>query len=545
MSFEDRLKIGLTLTIGGTDHVIPGGSVERLELELGLHGFRGELEFVLLDDAAMGGGFTDTLAVDFLGLDLGALELEVSAVHDAPEAAASPAPLALAGLVTRRGLEELQLREQADQPIQARRYKLAFADPARVLWTQHFPCRLYTATTLEDVINDQLGDAITMTYDWAELAEQGPLWFVHLPVEHGASFYDFVLWYADRRGGYFGYDYAAAGYALTGSRPSAGETLSLFGDDLARVELIVPAPPRHGVDVCNSYAEAATTTSISQAQVASGIRHDRLMRSEIAQAASDRVTLETTRLILPKYEARIEFARMPIVALVPGSQAKLIAANRWTSTSALVDKTWFVRELSLRARKLAGPLDHEVEIESSGYAIEFDMVLQQSDDLRPMLPRHRAPRYPGLVEGKIVSEKGEAGEKTYQSYTDADTSRIEYTVAVPLWDDQQVTVPFAPTMGSGNVYLPSYRDERVLLALEFDSARIERLLVWREGAALSMDVQGEQILWGKSPTSNTSVNHVYESDKPVFNVARTNAADTTLISLYEGTLVLHVEEKEE
>ncbi|MFV8749335.1 hypothetical protein ACNOYE_02160 [Nannocystaceae bacterium ST9] len=545
MSFSDRLTFAVTLTIAGEAHVIPGGSVKRVELELAMHGFTGELEFVLLDDEEHGGGFTDALATSFLGLDLGELALEVSATHDAPEAAASPAPLKLTGLVTRRSLEELQTRSQASRPILARRYRLWFADPARVLWTQHFPCRLYTETTLEDVINDQLGEKITMTYDWAELGEVGPMWFLHLPVERRASFYDFVIEYADRRGGYFRHDYATGGYALEGTRDVSGSAAGLFGDDLGRVELIVPESPRHTVDVCNSHAEAATTSSISQDQSVDGTRHDRLLRSSIAKHAEDRVTLETKRLILPELEARIELARMPILALVPGGLVTLKAANRWTEGSALVDVIWLVRELSFRASALEAPLDHDLQLASTGHRIEFAVHLQHSGDLRPMLPAHRKPHYPGLVEGKIVSEKGDEGEKTYQSYANADTSLSEYTVKVPLWADQTIKVPFAPTMGSGNVYLPSYRDERVLLALEFDSARIARLLVWRDGAALSMDVQGEHILWGKSPTSNTSVNHVYEDQNPVFNVARTHETDTTLISLSEGTLLLHVEEKQE
>lgn len=543
-SFSDRLAIAVSLTIAGTEHTIPGGAVKLLELELDLLGFCGALEFVLLDDSAYGGGFTDALYTDFLGLDLGELSIEVSAVLDAPEAAASPEPLAVAGLVTRRSLTETQLRDHTDLPLVARRYRLEFADPARVLWTQHFPCRLYTEATLQDVVNDQLGDKITISYDWAESSETRAMLFVHLPVEHGASFYDFVLWTADRRNAVFAYDYAAAGYALTGTRDTSGTAVGLFGDDVAAIEFVVPEVPRHTVDVCNSYAEAATTASVTQDQSATGIRHDRLLRSAIAQDADDRVTLETARLVLPKYEARVAFARVPIVALVPGGLVELLAANRWPSGSAVIGKTWLVRSLSLRAEAEGGALDEDLQLDSTRYRIELGASLLQSDDTRAMLPSYRRPHYPGLVEGKVVSALGEDGEKTYESARNDDTSLDEYTVEVPLWDSKQVKAPFAPLMGSGNVYLPCYRDERVLLALDVDHARIDRLLIWREGAALSKDVQGEQILWGKSGTSNTSLNHVYEDDAPVFNVARTHEADTVLISLSEGNLRLHVEQQE-
>jgi hypothetical protein len=128
-------------------------------------------------------------------------------------------------------------------------------------------------------------------------------------------------------------------------------------------------------------------------------------------------------------------------------------------------------------------------------------------------------------------------------YRDADTSLDEYQVKVPLWDNQVVSAPLEPILGSGNIYLPSYRDERVLLALDVHGAHIVRLLEWRAGAPLSMEAQGEHILFGKSDGSQTSLNHVYDGDKPVFNVARTNQRDTALIQLREGTLFLQVKEQ--
>src|SRR5690606_23473684 len=190
----------------------------------------------------------------------------------------------------------------------------------------------------------------------------------------------------------------------------------------------------------------------------------------------------------------------------------------------------------------AGPLDHDHQSETTGYTVSMSARLEQSDDERVLLPPYRAPHYPAYVEGKVVSEKGEDGDKTYQTYRNETTSLDEYTVKVPLYDDQEVTAPFEPAQGSGNVYLPSYREERVLLAMELERSRIERLLDSREGAAVSMDVQGEQILFGKSPTSNTSINHVYEDEQPVLNVARTHDDDTSLVRMSEGTMLLQVQE---
>lgn len=543
--FVDHLRSSLTVTIGQTAHEIPGGALKRIELDANMHGFRGYIEFMLLDDSSVGGGFTDALAASFIEQDLGKVKLEVAALWDAAEASSSPDPISVAGLVSERWVEELPLRNSTDMPILARRYHLRFADPAAVLWTQHFPSRLYTNATLESAIEEQLGDNITLTVDWSVLTTSAPLWFLHLPPWHGASFWDFVVWFTDQNAGYFAYDYAASGYTLKATRDSSGTAASMFGDDIARMRLRVGDTPRHSVDVCNSYAEGPTTSSISQAQAQTGIRHDLLVRSPIAAAAEARVTAETTRLKVPMYEAELEFGRMPIVALTPGGLLTLPASNRWNSQSALVGKTWRVRDLHLRAEAPAAPVDHDVEIDDTTYEIELGVRLMQSDDERPVLPAYREPEYPGFIEGKVVSLLGEEGEKTYENNRNDDTSLDEYTVKIPLWADQEIKAPFAPLLGSGNVYLPCYREERVLMAVHLDHARIERLLIWRDGVALSKDIQGEQILWGKSDTSNTSVNHVYEDDAPVFNVARTHAADTALIKLSEGTLFMRVEETQD
>ncbi len=542
--FTDRLAVKLTLTIAGTKHVIPGGAVKRVELELEAYGFGGMIEFVLHDDAAHGGGFTDALRTGFLSQALAEVQIELAAVHDQAEAQERPAPLTLSGLATRRSMVELQVR-RPDRPILARRYRVWLCDPAQHLWTQHFPCRLYTQRSLAQVIDEQVGDKISIRFDWAEVDETRPLLFVHLPVEHGASFYDFILWYADRRGGFFSHDYAAPGYVLHAVREAAGTPLGLFGDDIANVEIIVPPTPAHSVEVHNTYAESPKAAPIAQDQAANGIRHDRLMRSAIAQDVDDRVTLEKLRLKLPELEAEVTFGRMPVVGLVPGLEVKLLPANRWSEGSALVGATWRVRQLRLRAVAPDDSTDEDLQLASTGYEVELAARLVRSEDLRPCHPPFRRPCYPGHVEGKVVSEKGEAGQKTYQTYRNEATSVDEYMVKVPAWADQQVSAPFIPTQGSGNVYLPSYRDERVLLAIDLEHARIARLLDWRDGATLSMDVKGEQILLGKSETSNTSINHVYEDDKPVFNVARTNAADTGTIRISEGTLTLCVREEEQ
>jgi hypothetical protein len=542
--FADRLAVTLTLSIGGTQHAIPGGSVKELALDLRGYGFSGSLAFLVQDDQAHGGGFSDELRADFLKPDLVEVSVTVAPVLVAPEAGPIQ-PITLKGLVTDKSVSEVMFRKTADLPVLVRRYRIAFADPAQVLWGQHFPCQLYTNKSMVDVINDHLGDKIAVRYDFSALAESRRLVFLHLPRGAGASFWDFLSWYLDGCAGVLSHDYAQADYLVAAAKGETGTPIQLFGDDLDTAELYYPEVPRHAPVVLNSYAGGPRTEPVAQAQAQTGIRSDVLLRTPIAQSVDDAVALQRTLAAVPRCEAHLRFARMPSDTLVPGALVELPAANRWSSESSLVGVTWRVRRLRIRAAAPAGPLDRDLQEASTGYRVEVSAELEDKAEPRIDRPPFRAPSYPGLVEGKVVSEQGQDADKTYQVYRDATTSLDEYHVKVPLWDDQVVSAPFEPILGSGNLYWPSYRDERVLLALDVHAAQVARLLEWRAGAPLSMDVQGEHLLFGKSDTSQTSVNHVYDGDKPVFNVARTHQGDTALIQLREGTLFLQVKDQEQ
>lgn len=543
MSFRDGLAVSASLKIAGQTYAFTGGAVREFQLDARSYGFGGVVEIVVQHDKPRGGGFEDTLQTPFLTTDLVEIDLEIGVVHDHPETDEALKPIAVSGIVTAKTVTEVPYAEIADRPVLVRVYRLRFVDPARAVWRRHFPCKLYTDKTPQNVIDDHKGDKVKISYDWSEATASKPQWFVHLPLDGEASFYDFVLWWVDARAGVFAYDYTKKQYAITASKDASAAPLPLIGDDVVRSTMVIPEPPRHVLVVNNSYATATRTETVEQDKKLTGVRHDLLIRTTISQDVDDRVTLEKSRLAQPKYQASIEFGRMPSVDMLPGTRLKVLAANRWNKDSALVTPTWRVLEFRISGRASDSTDDRDAQEASTTYAVEAGARLEQSDDPCPVLPDFVTPGYPGFVEGKVVSDKGEDGDKTYQTFRDDATSTDEYTVEIPLWESQKVTAQFIPSQGSGNVYVPSYREERVLMALWLERAEIAQLLEWREGAALSMDVQGEQILLGKNTTSNTSVNHVYEDDQPVFNVARTNDKDTSVITLSEGTLLMKVEEQ--
>ena len=540
--FHERLAITLTVTAGGTAHTIPGANVKLAQLELSAYGFSGVVEFVVADDKAYGGDEEDTFILDFVKPDLIEVALAVKAVFASPETVDTIAPVSVTGLGVTRTLEESSDMTHTDRAILWRRYRITFVDPARVLWGQHYPCELNTQKSPKDVIDAHKGAKITVSYDWDALATQAPIFYLNLLPEHGATFYDFILWYVDTQAAVFAYDYTTPGYKLMTAKDASAAPASLFGDDVERLSVVFPEVPRFSRNVLNSYTESAANTPIASAPAVEGIRQDYLLRTSIAQDVDDRVTLETSRLFVRSSELDLVFRRWPTVTIAPGILIKFAAQNLWGADSIAVAQTWRVHTLTLHARATEQGPDAEHNFTSTGYDIEIHAQMEQKDEKYARLPTYVRPKYPGYLEGKVVSAVGEDDELTYDFATDDETSIDTYTVKVPLFEDKTVSAPYDPYHGYGKMYVPLYKNARVLLALTLRDARVHRLLDWREGVRMEKGGQGEQIFFGKKIGAATMMNHSYESSQPVFNIARTNAKDKGTIQIKEGALIIQVKE---
>ncbi len=542
IDFGAALDIDLKLTIAGTDYPIPGGSITSIELDLRTWGFSGEVAFWLANDAAYGGSRSDSLHAAFLKNDLVAVALSL-APHYPVVRSQKPAPIEVAGLVRSKRWEEPTTPQVTSAPVLARRYRVEFADAAQVLWRQHHPVELLTGKTMKQMIEAHAGSAIAVDVKWQALAEQRPLLFVHLPRARGATFYDFVSWYADTRGGAFRYDYKTKKCVLDAAKDASPEPQAIAAEDVAAMSCVCREVPRHEVNVLNSYTEGSAKRPVSNAKAASGVRHDRLMRSSIPKDVDDLVAIEKARLQLPLFDLDVDFAQFPPIELFPNRLYSVAKAQQFSADLAATGITWRMRRCRLAARRQGQGADEWLGSAFASYAMSASAYFEQSGDPTRDIPDYVAPSYPAEFEGRVVSEPGADTDKTYQVFTEEGTSLQRYKVEVPLWDKQTILVPFEPYQGSGNVFLPAYKKARVLLSVGLDSARVAWLLDWRDGVVLPQSGQGENLLFGKNGGSNTSVNHVYKDDKPVFTVERTNAKDNAFLTIEEGALTIKVWEK--
>jgi hypothetical protein len=544
-TFDDRLAVSVTLTAGGTAHAIPPGDVKSFELDLRAWGFEGRVDFLVADNAAVGGLESDALKAAFLEPDLLEVALELKAVQT--DAAPQPAitPLKVKGLVVERSLVELPAAPQPGTPLLFRRYGVRFADAARLLWGQHHPVCLYTQKTVQDVLDAHKGEKVSLTYDWQDgLGTTHAQLFLGLPPEDGASFYDFLVWYVHTRNGVLAWDYTAQGLSLSAAKAASGTPVDVLAPDVDTVALSFPEVPRHEMAVLNAVAEGAATTPIANTRAVTGIRQDVLLRTSVTDEVDARVTLETARLKVPGLEVELGWRRFPAAALAPGTRVKLPSAEAWSATGLAAGGTYRVRHLHVRGEALQPGPDAEHLEPDAGFHFSMATRLERDEETWVDLPPYTPPRWPRYVEGTIVSEVGEEADETWQAYTDNATSLDGYRVKVPLWEDQVVTVPFNPHLLPGHFYFPAYKGQRVLVALDFQKAWLKRFLDWRDGARMPADGQGVHLMVGKTAQSGTSLKHSYTDGKPVFLLQRTNAKDTARIEIKEGTLLIHVEEEQ-
>src|SRR5664279_2737387 len=138
--FIGDLTITLVVTIAGQAHTSPAGNVKFLELSLSPYGFNGKVSFVVSCEESTDAPFTPISTQN----DLIEVSLQVEAYTTDTSTVISP--LSLSGLVTTRGFSEQTLSNilKSQAFMLHRHYHLEFADPAQVLWKQHYPCDLLT-----------------------------------------------------------------------------------------------------------------------------------------------------------------------------------------------------------------------------------------------------------------------------------------------------------------------------------------------------------------------------------------------------------------
>ncbi|RKH08458.1 hypothetical protein D7V97_19450 [Corallococcus sp. CA053C] len=530
--FNEKLKLELTVTAAETAFTIPGGQVQAFSLRMTPTGFTGSLTFWTSLEKA-----DAALLTAFSKPDLVRVRLALSGVYDPP-----PTPLVVQGLVTQKRVAGSAHGNKDGVAVAFRQYTVEFADPARVLWKQHRPVELHTGKKVSELLDLHKPGGLLLTYDWDALESKQALVCLGIGDDHpSASFYDFVLWYVDTRGGVLTYASPTDTYTFSAKKPATGTVAALSRKHVERVDVELPPVIRHSTRVLNGFGAAPTTVALEQAQAVAGIQHDMLVRTPIAAEAEQRQSREKERLRLRKRRLRLTFHDVPPLALHPGALIKL-DGPLWSPDLTGLGEDLRVAELSFDGVGLqTGAHDGQQE-PTAGYEVTLSVLLEQKSDPVPELPAYRLPHYPIYVEGKVHSPGGEATDRIYLQVDDPKTSVSNWRVTVPLWN-KTVSVPAEPGLFPGTFYFPPYKNERALVALHFDHAALHRFLDWGGGVRMPQDSQGDQLLFGKNGTNQTAMTHDYQDAKPVWNLGRVNSNDTEIVRISEGRLLIQTKEE--
>jgi hypothetical protein len=534
--FSETLQVELELAIERLLFRLSGASIKNFQVSLYSYGFEAKVDFTISADVG-----PDKLFPFFTRLDPIQARFSIRGVHNLPTP--KPEPLVVKGLVTWKSLREVVVEEVKGQPVLLRHYTIHFQDSAQVLWRQHFPTALYADDTMEDVIKMQVAKGVSLRMDWGVLGKEKAMICLSLgAASNGASFYDFLLWYLTLENGVLTYDSQENTYNLSDKKESRGKEVSFARHELEEVRVHLPETSRHSVKILNSYSEKPGSEEVDQDQAVSGVRRDVLLRTPITSKVDERKKLEAAKLKHREHEVEIVLKEFPAKTFRTGTFVSF-DKKTWSKYIFPYVRKYRVCEIQIEGQRKAKETELEGETEIAIYDVEMTARLESRDNPHVYLPPFKAPQYPIYVEGKIVSQVGEDTDKTYQVATDKKTSQDFYTVRVPLWN-KEIKIPFEPDFFTGHFYFPAYKNARVLVALHFDWAEIDRFLDWGEGVRLPTDSQGDHILFGKNLGSQTSMQHLYRDDKPLFSIERLSGIDTELIKLEEGTLILQTMEDE-
>ncbi|MFZ5893393.1 MAG: hypothetical protein ACOY0T_20195 [Myxococcota bacterium] len=533
--FDDRLQVTLTLNIGSSTFSAAAGAVESIELEAWVFGFEATVAFRVSSEGETDGLFDDFLKADVMKATLALANGRLGLEGEVPEVST------WIGYVTERGVRETTSPDLTGMPIIERLYTVRFADAARVFWREHRPLSVYAGKSYKDVFDANLVQGVTLEYDSSALEQAYDVIAVGLGAGAGASFYDYVCAVISDSVGVIEFDGASSSYRLGKDKSAADSSLELDAGCVEALDIVLPSPARHATRVLNPFSEAtAKSKDVANESAGQGVRRDVVAYTPIPKEMDQRATLEADRLRASQHQVAIRLQRLLPVIAAPNSSVKI--GDSFSPRIHAAGKTYRVVRSVLKAGPPSVDSDaaFDLDAQTKRFGLELTLDCEASSNPTPVLPKFEAAKYPFFAEGKILSASGAETDRTWYAMAETDAV-VRYRVYVPLWN-VTVVVPFLPTGESGHFFFPAYKNQRVLLAFDAESARIVTFLDW--ASKLASETQGNQLVMGKRVSSGTVMKHVYADDSPIFTLVRTQSGDTQSVELSEGRIFLEVKAEE-
>ncbi len=529
--FTDRLKSLLTLTIGSASFEVPAGSIQRFEVDVQPWGFDATIHFVVDSSQA-----PDPIFGPFTGTTLiGATFTFVRAVEGVSDDSGG---FKVVGYGVERAVAETVGASMKGAPVIKRLYTLRVVDAGQAFWKQHRPIDLYAAATMETVFDLHKPVGVALTYDWSILQEKQDIICLSLHGEGVASYYDFVIWYVERNQGVLEFDARAGAYRIGGKKARGGDAVALDAEDIASISLVFPEPPRFAGRVLNPFSVTPVTRSLANTLAATGVRRDVIEHTLISANVDRRAQVESSRFRARSHGVVITYKRCPAIVSQP---LDFITVGDGFSDAVLPSGSKY-RGVRLRASAVQNEKSlAEVDDALVVYDLDITLEVENSGSAVAWLPPFSDPRRIVRLEGTVVSSGGEATDRSWAAVENSDDSLWTYKINVPLYN-KVIPVPFAPTYLSGHFFFPAYKDQRVLVDVDWDRATLAGFIDWADEARVPSASQGDQIVLGYQSTNGTIIKHDYQDAKPELNIVRKNSGQTATFSMTDGNVLISLSE---
>jgi hypothetical protein len=556
-----KLSIAVYLRVNGNGYQIPGANVTHLSLQAHDHGFTGNLDFWLRDERNDASWHTD-----FTDAALMTCELHIAEVYEAK----TTQPLILFACILDKSLTEPDTSGVSGNSVLFSHYKLRFCDTAQALWRQHFPTRLYTDTAISDIFNEHCVDVpdrpgqsiIQLDFDGADT--KLPLIclplgndYHHCPSQNGsancASFYDFVLDYAQSNGLHFNYLYDSHHYAMAEQKPSLTSASPLYPSTLRNITCHWPAAQWASRSLLNGIADNPKTRDLNNVDAVTGLYRETLFRCNLKNDFDRNVVIAQRKIRQVSQQLSLELASWPKQCPMPNGPISIDVASEGNQRSysgkqfRVCRTTLILTSHSAEATLDSGAISaascsENTNLNAQNFNVSYHIDAEQATCQRLAQLAYNPVVFPIMVEATVVSNMGTENDKTYDLTTNDTTQQLEYSLYVPLWN-KTIKVLFEPDFMNGHFYFPLYRDTKLLLKIDFDRAHIAKILSWGVDVQLARTTQGNHLLFGKNDTDETSIQHTYEADKPVLNILRRKSNDTEMVRLQEGSIIFQTQEE--
>lgn len=541
LTFSENLQINADLVIKGTSYKVDGSNIKSVSLNLEQWGFTGSVSFYVSNHPQK-----DKLYDSLIKDDLINISINIKYGLTTPKKE-KVVPLQLKGIVSDRAYHEVSGSFEEDTLLKShsvlyRIYTVSFTDSAAFYWKQSFPVKLYVDSTYKSIIIDQKTTDIPVAFDWDALDKEHPQILVSCSdSEDKVSFYDFLLSYVKENNGYFLYDYQKSSYTLSSKRSKDKDPVSRWALQLGWHEVDLPRVTYAKTTFLDAVAPTPSTQILDNPNTIKPLSRDLVGIFTTPQQFKDAATLQKQKDLQVKNSVRWGYSCFPYQISTPNDLVHFNGPD-WSKQSYLYNKKLRIDRLRLSALLIEDIETETLNHPNGPYEITYKVDAILDKDTHVSYPEFNTPRYPVKVEALVFSDQGKEGEAVYLYTEDKSTSVKYFQCEIPVWNKLRVRVAHEPDNLNGQIYMPAYKGQKVLLGMYQNHSRIIAYLDWLAYATLPLDGQGNHIVFGKSQADRTTIKHAYTNNIPQLDINRTLQKDTQTISMGDGFIVLHAKE---